>query len=188
MYHLIDPGGFMPAKLRSSPRAKRVRPKAGKAQSSASDSLWDLVLQRKRPLGSLYALAPMGRVDLVKRGVPPAALGLLAADMGITREQLYATLGVPRATMERKMRQGRRLNQDESERVVGIARLVGQVEHMVRESGDPEGFDAPRWVAAWLERPLPALGGARPRTLMDTAEGRDIVSSLVAQMQSGTYA
>jgi putative toxin-antitoxin system antitoxin component (TIGR02293 family) len=178
----------MSTKSTRRPRTRRPRAKRGKAPTKPGDRLWDQVLQRKRSLGSLYAVAPMGRVDLVKQGVPPEALGLLAADMGITKERLYATLGVPRATMERKMRQGRRLNQDESERVVGVARLVGQVEHMVRESGDPEGFDAPRWVAAWLERPLAALGGARPGELMDTAEGRDIVSSLVAQMQSGTYA
>jgi putative toxin-antitoxin system antitoxin component (TIGR02293 family) len=168
--------------------ARRPSLKAGKTQTKSSGPLWDQFLQRKRPLGSLYAIAPMGRVALVKQGVPAEALGLLAADMGITKEQLYATLGVPRATMERKVRQHRRLNQDESERVVGVARLVGQVEQMVRESGNLEGFDAARWVAAWLQRSVPALGGSRPGDLMDTAEGREIVSSLVAQMQSGAYA
>lgn len=178
----------MPTKSTRRPRGRPPGPTAGKAHTTPSDQLWDQFLQRKRPLGSLYAVAPMGRVNLVKQGVPPEALGLLAADMGITREQLYATLGVPRATMERKMRQHRRLNQDESERVVGVARLVGQVDYMVRESGDPEGFNAARWVAAWLERPLPALGDAPPGELMDTAEGREIVSGLVSQMQSGTYA
>lgn len=177
----------MPPKATRRPGARRPGPKAGKPQAKPGGQLWDQFLQRKWPLGSLYAMAPMGRVDLVKQGVPPEALGLLAVDMGITREQLYATLGVPRATMERKVRQRRPLNQDEGERVVGVARLIGQVEHMVRTSGDPKGFDAPRWVAAWLDRPLPALGGTRPGTLMDTAEGREIVSSLVAQMQSGAY-
>jgi putative toxin-antitoxin system antitoxin component (TIGR02293 family) len=170
------------------PSTGRVGPKPVRAQTNSNARLWHQLLQGKQPLGSLFALAPMGRVALVKQGVPSEALGLLAADMGITKEQLYATLGVPRATMERKVRQRRRLNQDESERVVGIARLVGQVEQMVRESGNLEGFDAARWVAAWLERPVPALAGARPGSLMDTAEGREIVSTLVAQMQSGAYA
>jgi putative toxin-antitoxin system antitoxin component (TIGR02293 family) len=178
----------MSTKSTRRPGTRHPEPRAVKTQTKSSGRLWDQLLQGKRPLGSLYAIAPMGRVALVKQGVPSEALGLLAADMGITKEQLYATLGVPRATMERKVRQRRRLNQDESERVVGVARLVGQVEQMVRESGDLEGFDAPRWVAAWLGRPVPALGGARPGDLMDTAEGREIVSSLVAQMQSGAYA
>lgn len=80
------------------------------------------------------------------------------------------------------------LNQDESERVLGIARLVGQVDNMVRESGNPEGFNAATWVAKWLDRPQPALGGMRPAELMDTADGRGIVSDLIARMQSGAYA
>jgi putative toxin-antitoxin system antitoxin component (TIGR02293 family) len=174
---------------KSTRRPARRRPGAkAKTQTKSSGQLWDQFLQRRRSLGSLYAIAPMGRVALVKQGVPSEALGLLAADMGITKEQLYATLGVPRATMERKVRLGQRLNQDESERVVGVARLVGQVAQMVSESGDLDGFDAARWVAAWLKRPVPALGGARPGDLLDTAEGREIVSGLVAQMQSGAYA
>lgn len=178
----------MPAKFTRSSGAKRLGRKTSKLQPKPGRQLWDQFIQRKRTLGSLYDIAPIGRVDLVRQGVPPEALGLLAADMGITKEQLYATLGVPRATMERKLRERRRLNQDESERVVGIARLVGQVDHMVRESGEAPGFNASRWVAAWLGRPLSALGGARPGALMDTAEGREIVSSLIGQMQSGTYA
>ena len=52
---------------------------------------------------------------------------------------------------------------------------------------NPEGFDAAKWVAAWLDRPQPALGGKRPAELMDTADGRSIVSDLVARMQSGAY-
>ncbi len=178
----------MPARSAHRPRTTKRSHPTGKPRTPSTAALWEDFLQRRRPLGSLHAIAPMSRIDLVKHGVPAEALGLLAADMGMTRDQLYVTLGVPRATMERKVRQHRRLNQDESERVVGVARLVGQVEQTVRDSGDPDGFDAARWTASWLQRSLPALGGARPGELMDTAEGREIVSGLVAQMQSGTYA
>jgi len=108
--------------------------------------------------------------------------------MAIPRDKLYATIGLVRATVNRKLRDQQVLNQDESERVLGIARLVGQVSTVVQESGNPEGFDAAKWVAAWLDRPLQALGGKRPAELMDTADGRGIVSDLVARMQSGVYA
>ena len=77
---------------------------------------------------------------------------------------------------------------DDSERALGIARLVGLVEGMVKESGDPTGFDAAQWVAQWLEEPMAALGGKRPADLMDTAEGQAIVSNLISRMQSGAYA
>lgn len=97
-------------------------------------------------------------------------------------------IGVARATVDRKVRQQKRLSPEETERVLGVATLVGQVERMVQESGTPDGFDAAVWTAAWLDRPHPALGGARPATLMDTAEGRTLVSRVIAQMQSGAYA
>ncbi len=108
--------------------------------------------------------------------------------MAISKDKLYATIGLARATVNRKLREQQVLNQDESERVLGIARLVGQVDQMVRESGNPVGFDAAKWVAAWLDRPQAGVGGKRPAELMDTADGRGIVSDLIARMQSGAYA
>ena len=68
-----------------------------------------------------------------------------------------------------------------------IACLIAHVQTMVKESGNPEGFDAAKWVDRWIDRPLPALGGQRPAELMDTPDGRALVSNIVACMQSGTY-
>jgi uncharacterized protein (DUF2384 family) len=76
----------------------------------------------------------------------------------------------------------------ESERVIGLSKLIGQVPAMVAESGDPEGFDAAKWFAAWIAEPAPALGGRKPEELLETADGREAVSKLLAQMQSGAFA
>lgn len=172
----------MPAKTK---RAKTKRPvRGGGAQASAQRE----GLRRLFPLSSLYTRDAMERVRLVKAGVPAELLVVLAKDMAISKERLYATIGVARATVDRKIREHTLLSADESERALGIARLVGQVDQIVRESGISDGFEPARWTAAWLDRPHAALGGARPATLMDTAEGRGIVSDLVAQMQSGAYA
>lgn len=132
----------------------------------------------------------MERVDLVKEGVPARALEVIAKAMDVPKAKLASTLGIGRATVDRKAKANQRLSIDESSRVLGIARLVGQVETMVSESGGDEagGFNAAHWVAAWLEQPLPALGGRRPAELMDTAEGQSVVADTVARMQSGAYA
>ena len=66
--------------------------------------------------------------------------------------------------------------------------LLGQVQRIIDESGDPAGFDAKAWLTEWLDRPLPAFGGAKPRELMATVEGQQLVSQAIAQMQSGAYA
>ena len=70
----------------------------------------------------------------------------------------------------------------------GVQALIGQVEEMVRESGNPIDFDAAKWVSEWLNSPLPALGGQHPATYMDTIEGQKLVASLLSMAQSGAFA
>lgn len=76
----------------------------------------------------------------------------------------------------------------DSDLLTRTARLVDQVQHVVQKSGNPEGFDAGRWVVQFLEAPHPALGGRRPADLMRTGDGSRSVSRRIAQMQSGAYA
>lgn len=150
------------------------------------------VLEKKLGHGKSYLLfylaEPLTRVNIIKEGLSPGFLDDLSRHMGMPKERLLPTLGIARATVSRKARQAKPLSSDDSERALGMARLVGQVEAMVQESGDPTGFNAAEWVAQWLEQPLAALGGKRPADFMDTAEGQSIVSNLVARMQSGAYA
>lgn len=136
----------------------------------------------------LFTLGHLERIELVKQGVPAQALAALADDMQVTRDQVFLWAGIPRATANRKIRLAAALSQDESERVLGLARLIGQVEQVVAESGRPEGFDPATWTAAWLAQPLAALGGQCPGEFIDTADGRALVGGLIAQMQSGAYA
>jgi uncharacterized protein (DUF2384 family) len=75
----------------------------------------------------------------------------------------------------------------ENDRASGIVSLVAQVQTMVEQSGNPNGFDTATWVARWLDRPLPALGGQKPGDLMDTPDGRTLVGTIVGRMQSGAY-
>ena len=151
------------------------------------NKLWRDLLSRRLPLASLYPFDAIERIELVKEGVPASLLVLISEDMAISKDKLYSTIGLVRATSNRKLRNRQMLSQDESERVLGIARLVGQVETIVKESGPPQGFDAAKWVAAWLDRPQSVLRGKRPAEMMDTADGRSVVSDLVARMQSGAY-
>ncbi len=136
----------------------------------------------------LNGLAPVQRIQAVKDGLPALALSTLADDLQVTRDQLYAWVGIPRATATRKLRLQSTLNQDESERVLGIARLIGQAQQIVAESGDDPAFDAAAWTAGWLSQPAAALGGRCPGEFVDTADGRELLSGLLARMQSGAYA
>jgi putative toxin-antitoxin system antitoxin component (TIGR02293 family) len=137
---------------------------------------------------SLFQATPEDRVKLIRQGVKADALVNTSKIMGISRERLFATLNFPAGTVKRKIAQDELLSPDQSERIIGLQKLIGQVESMVIESGNPAGFNPAKWVATWLDTPSPALGGDKPADYMDTIEGQRIVSNLLAMMQSGAYA
>lgn len=137
----------------------------------------------------VYEATPAERIALIKRGIPASEAKRIIADLTPLRQgATLKALNISTATINKKAKQRHALSPAESERVIGIARLVGQVQAMVRESGNPEGFDAAAWMSRWIEEPLPALGGVRPIDLMDTMEGQALVSTTLAQMQTGAYA
>lgn len=136
----------------------------------------------------VYSLPAVERDALVRAGVPAEFAELLVESMGIAKERFYRILNLSRSTLERKLHAKADMSTPESERVIGLAKLIGQVEAMVSESGDATGFDAAKWFAAWSAEPSAALGGRRPEDLLETADGRDAVSKLLAQMQSGAFA
>ena len=169
-----------PASKRKPPgrirQAKLSVPQAWPAQAPAQ---WFL---------QMSAMPAIDRVTAAKRGVPALFLTRLAKFTGESKEQLNAWLGFSRATVDRKARAGQMLSTDESARVIGFARLVGQVQTLVNESGDPTDFDAARWLAMWLHNPLPALAGRLPGNYMDTVDGQQMISDLLARARGGAFA
>ena len=136
----------------------------------------------------LYRFDPQARIAVIRHGIPASTISKLSSRMGMSKENLLTSLGLSRATISRKEKEATVLSRDESERVLGVETLIGMVQTMVEQSGDPAGFDAARWVAGWLTSPLPALAGATPASYMDTFEGQKLVAELLSMSQSGAYA
>jgi putative toxin-antitoxin system antitoxin component (TIGR02293 family) len=136
----------------------------------------------------VYRATPLERIDMIRHGILASEVKRIFTDLAIGQSAGIKALNLSTATLNKKAKQGAALSPEESERVVGFAKLVGQVQAMVEESGDPAGFDAPAWIARWLGEELPALGGTRPADLLDTMEGQGLVAAALARMQSGAYA
>lgn len=136
----------------------------------------------------VFTSEPMRLVAIIRSGVPATATAALAGALGLSQDQLFKDLGLARATVVRKASKNENLSSEQTERVVGLMRLIGQVATMVAESGDPKDFDAARWVGEWIHKPNSALGSVRPAELMDTVQGLEIVSNLLLKMQTGAYA
>lgn len=150
-----------------------------KIRTPSSEGDWPLVM---------YRASPLERISLIREGVPASKVKRLFTDLHIGQGVGFKALNLSTATVNKKAKMGGVLSPEESERVLGFAKLVGQLEAMVQESGNPAGFDARAWMARWLTEPLPAFGGARPADLVDTMEGQGLVSSALAKLQSGAYA
>jgi putative toxin-antitoxin system antitoxin component (TIGR02293 family) len=168
----------LPKPSRRTP-AKRRRPKTSESASKVASKL-DYV--------ELFRATPLDRIKLVKSRLPASQAKTIIRDLAIPSGSASRALHVSVSTLNRKTKMREALTQDESERVLGLAKLIGQVQSMVDDSGDPSGFDAREWTARWLSEPLPALGGARPLDLMDTMEGQSLVAETLARVQSGAYA
>jgi putative toxin-antitoxin system antitoxin component (TIGR02293 family) len=137
---------------------------------------------------AVYRASPLERISMIKHGIRAAEAKRIIAELAIGQAAALKALNLSPATVNKKARQNQTLSPGESERVIGLARLVGQMEAAIQESGNPEGFDAAAWMSNWLNEPVPALGGARPIDLVDTMEGQALVSTTLAQLRSGAYA
>ncbi len=112
----------------------------------------------------------------------------IIGDLSFAQGMAFEALNMSAATINRKAARDQTLSTDESERVIGVAKLIGQLVAMIEDSGDPGGFDVAAWLSRWLGEPLLALGGRLPLDLLDTMEGQALVGATLARMQTGAYA
>jgi putative toxin-antitoxin system antitoxin component (TIGR02293 family) len=136
----------------------------------------------------IYQVEPMDRIKLIRNGVPARYINVVSDSMGITKDTLFKFLNLPKSTIDKKSVANQMLPIEQGERLIGMAKLVGQVESIVSESGNPDGFNAAKWVANWLEKPSPALGGEKPSAYLDTVSGQEMISDLLSKIQTGAYA
>ena len=73
-------------------------------------------------------------------------------------------------------------------RVLRLQSIVGQVQTMVEECGDPTNFDAAAWTGDWLTAPQPALGGRQAMEFLGTVTGLQLLSDLLMKNVTGAYA
>lgn len=136
---------------------------------------------------AIYEASARDQAEIVTGGVAASVAKRILADLDMPKALISEALNIHIATINRKAKTGAVLRPGEGERILGLAKLVGQVETMVQGVDAAEGFDSRAWTSRWLREPLPALGGAAPLDYMDTIEGQALVSETLARIQSGAY-
>jgi putative toxin-antitoxin system antitoxin component (TIGR02293 family) len=125
---------------------------------------------------------------MIRAGVRASYAKRIAADLRLDQRVVFNALNLKTATVNRKASARAALAPDEGERVLGMAKLLGQVEAMLQGADLPPGFKAVEWLARWLSEPLPAFGGIKPLDMLDTLEGQSLVAQALAQIEAGAYA
>lgn len=171
----------------ATPAAQSAATSAGKKTVPARTVSGKLQVVKIGQSLAWYKMDFADKIHVIRSGVPANRVGELSSAMNMPKEALMEALGLPRATINRKVQRDQTLSPQESERVMGMQALIGQVEDMIDAESNPT-FDAAKWLATWLAAPLPALGGATPASFMDTVEGQKYIGNLLEMAQSGAYA
>jgi len=149
----------------------------------------ETVSKFKAPKQNLYKLGDAQFVGLIDLGVSAKYADLVMRSFTtMPNAELWRALNIAASTIDRKVKANEILAPDQSERVLGLRRLLDQVKHMVAESGNTEGFNAEEWMATWLRQPNAGLAGRAPAEFLGTVTGQHMVSKLLLQMQTGAYA
>ncbi len=132
---------------------------------------------------------PLQRVEIERRGVAGQVVNELARRLGVPAVRVFAMIGVPKATAQRKALRAQVIAGSGGQSAIGMAQLLGIAHAMMAQSTASEArdFDAERWLGRWLERPQAALGGRTPGELLDTPTGIAVVSRLLGAIESGAY-
>jgi len=113
----------------------------------------------------------------VKKGLPVSAFEKLRKKLGVSDNFLSQIVNIPRRTLTRRKRQGR-LNADESEKVLRIARLYDRA---------LEVFEDQQAAENWLKEPARGLGEAIPLKYARTELGAQEVERLLTRIEYGVF-
>jgi putative toxin-antitoxin system antitoxin component (TIGR02293 family) len=114
--------------------------------------------------------------EVVKAGLPYASLEALIGKLRLGREEAAAALHLPQRTIARRKKE-QRLQADESDRVVRLARISAQA---------LATFGSEEKAAQWLRRPNRALGNRPPFDLLDSDIGIRQVEEVLSRIAHGT--
>jgi putative toxin-antitoxin system antitoxin component (TIGR02293 family) len=124
----------------------------------------------------LRSYEPLRIVASVRKGLPYSALLRLQRNTGLSASVLAEVAQIPARTLARRKQLGK-LDPDESDRLVRVARVFGRAFELFE--GDV------RIARDWLSTPQIALGGRAPLELAKTDVGAREVENLVGRLEHG---
>ena len=123
-------------------------------------------------------ISPMEEVNLVRSGLPVAALDRISEEAGFSQEALCKLLGLSQRTMSRRKEKSAKLKPEESDKLLRLAHIITLARRVLEDN---------KQAIAWLSTPKVALENQTPMSLMDTEIGAREVEKLLFRIEHGVY-
>ena len=122
----------------------------------------------------------MDRVNIIRKGLPYEALGVLSKRAGLPVKQVLHLFGIPQTTYNKKKTDKDLLSGRDSEVVLVLTELL---------DFGLEGFNnETEKFQRWLKKPNISLGGATPESLFDSLTGIQEVRNSLNRLEYGNLA
>lgn len=122
---------------------------------------------------------PLRSAELARRGITAREFQRIVERSPLGIAEWGHALDLSERTLQRFRTSGEKLGRTYTDRVVQLANLM---EHGQAVFGDAARFQH------WFERPNIALGGARPKDLIDTSFGTGLVNDELGRIEHGLFA
>ena len=131
--------------------------------------------------------SPFQRVARMRRGSTTRDLQSLAGCLGLDTKEIHRMLGIPRRRRGTDHAVGKHpvLSLGETERVVGLWQLIGQVQALATPSAPAHSSSVARGMGAWLVSATEILGKP-PSYFLDTFEGRRLLFDHLHALRANT--
>ena len=117
-------------------------------------------------------------IDVIRQGIPKKAIDNLIDKTGIPVNEMAVIMRLSDRTL-RRYKPETLLNPEQSERVIELARLYSRGEEVF---GNLANFKE------WMNSTVMALGNIKPKELLDTSLGIDILMNELGKIEHGIFA
>lgn len=117
-------------------------------------------------------------IGLIRAGIPRQVMDRLMSVADLSLSEMAAIIHTSDRTL-RRYTAGQRLSQEQSERMVEIARLYSRGE---------EVFGSLDEFRTWMDATLLAFGNKKPKEFMDTSIGITMIMDEIGRVQHGVFA
>jgi putative toxin-antitoxin system antitoxin component (TIGR02293 family) len=129
-------------------------------------------LARKVPITAVHR-----EINRIRAGLSFRAVNNLQRSLDVPMDKIALVLGMSRATLHRRKREGK-IDADESERLVRYERLLEKAKDVFGDAVN---------ARRWLTHSQPGLGGAVPIEFAATEIGAREVENLLGRLEYGVY-